>query len=142
MGTPAAFRDEVAERFGVLPNFFCSAKAAPGLIERLWDFAKSAYLDNPLPSLFKERLFVHLSRFCVVRYCIVRHVGFLVGHGRPAGDGSVEPETVDKVIALLRRPVPASEVLEAALGRLSARTVIEPFPAPRTEFEHDLCSTR
>jgi PAS domain S-box-containing protein len=138
MGAPAGFRDEVAERFGVLPNFFCSAEAAPGLIERLWDFAKSAYLDNPLPSLFKERLFVHLSRFCVVRYCIVRHVGFLVGHGRPAGDGSVEPETVDKVIALLRRPVPASEALEAALGRLSARTVIEPIPAPRTEFEHDL----
>src|ERR1700719_2241269 len=59
MGAPAGFRDEVAERFGVLPNFFCSAEAAPGLIERLWDFAKSAYLDNPLPSLFKERLFVH-----------------------------------------------------------------------------------
>ena len=138
MGTPAAFRDEVAERFGVLPNFFCSAEAAPGLIERLWDFAKSAYLDNPLPSLFKERLFVHLSRFCVVRYCIVRHVGFLVGHGRPAGDGSVEPETVEKVIALLRRPVPACETLQAALGRLSARTVMESIPAPRTEFEHDL----
>jgi PAS domain S-box-containing protein len=138
MGAPATFHDEVAERFGVLPNFFCSAEAAPGLIERLWEFAKSAYLDNPLPSIFKERLFVHLSRFCVVRYCIVRHVGFLVGHGRPAGDRSVEPETVDKVVALLRRPVPASEALEAALGRLSARTVIEPIPAPRTEFEHDL----
>ena len=138
MGVPATFHDEVAERFGVLPNFFCSAEAAPGLIERLWDFAKSAYLDNPLPSLFKERLFVHLSRFCVVRYCIVRHVGFLLGHGRPAGDGSVEPETVEKVIALLRRPVPACETLQAALGRLSARTVIEPIPAPRTEFEHDL----
>jgi hypothetical protein len=121
MGGPAAFRDEVTERFGVLPNFFCSAEAAPGLVERLWDFAKSAYLDNPLPSLFKERLFVHLSCFCEVRYCIVRHVGFLVGHGRPAGDGSVEPETVDNVIALLRRPVPASEVLEA-----SSRTLVRP----------------
>jgi hypothetical protein len=61
-----------------------------------------------------------------VRYCIVRHVGFLGGHGRRSGDGSVEPETVDKVIALLRRPIPASEALEAALGRLSARTVVEP----------------
>jgi PAS domain S-box-containing protein len=138
MAAPTTFHEEVAERFGVLPNFFCSAEAAPGLIERLWDFAKSAYLDNPLPPLFKERLFVHLSRFCTVRYCIVRHVGFLVGQGRPAGDGSVEPETVDKVIALLRRPVPASDALEAALGRLSARTAFEPIPAPRTEFEHDL----
>jgi hypothetical protein len=106
MGAPAAFREEVADRFGIFPNFFCSAQAAPGLIERLWDFAKSGYLDNLLPSLFKERLFVHLSRFCVARYCIVRHAGFLIGDGRPAGDQSVEPETVDQVIALLRRPVP------------------------------------
>lgn len=50
-----AFRREVADRFGVIPNFFCSADAAPGLIEELWKFARSAYLDSPLPSLFKER---------------------------------------------------------------------------------------
>jgi hypothetical protein len=43
----AAFRANVADRFGVLPNFFCSASAAPGLIERLWDFAQPAYLDSP-----------------------------------------------------------------------------------------------
>jgi hypothetical protein len=30
-----AFRREVADRFGVLRNFFCSADAAPGLIEEL-----------------------------------------------------------------------------------------------------------
>jgi PAS domain-containing protein len=138
MAAPATFHEEVAERFGVLPNFFCSAKAAPGLIEQLWGFAKSAYLDNPLPSLFKERLFVHLSRFSVARYCIVRHAGFLIGHGRPAGDASVRPEPVDDVIALLRRPVPDAEPLDTILDRLCARTVAEPIPAPRTEFEHDL----
>ncbi len=137
MKAASTFHDEVAGRFGLLPNFFCSAEAAPGLTERLWEFTKSAYLDNPLPSLFKERLFVHLSRFCVVRYCIVRHVGFLVGHGRPAGDGSVEPETVEEVIALLRRPIADSDGLHAALRRLSARTVAT-IPAPRTEFEYDL----
>jgi len=138
MEATSIFRDEVAGRFGLLPNFFCSAEAAPGLIEGLWDFAKSAYLDNPLPSLFKERLFVHLSRFCVVRYCIVRHVGFLVGHGRPAGDESVEPETVEEVIALLRRPIAGAGGLETVLQRLSARTAAEPIPAPGTEFERDL----
>jgi PAS domain S-box-containing protein len=138
MVAPETFHDEVTERFGVLPNFFCSAQAAPGLIERLWDFAKAGYLDNPLPSLFKERLFVHLSRFCVVRYCIVRHVGFLVGHGRPAGDAAVQPESVDAVMALLRRPVPDAEELDIILDRLSARPIAEPIPAPRTEFEHDL----
>ena len=63
---------EVEARFGLMPNFFCTATTAPGLIDELWAFAKSAYLDSPLPSLFKERLFVYLSRFCAVRYCIVR----------------------------------------------------------------------
>jgi hypothetical protein len=74
----------VEERFGVLPNFFRLASETPEIIEKLWGFAQAAYLDNPLPSVFKERLFVHLSRFCAVRYCIARHVGFLVGLGRPA----------------------------------------------------------
>ena len=83
----------VEERFGVLPNFFRLAPETPEIIEKLWGFAQAAYLDNPLPSVFKERLFVHLSRFCAVRYCIARHVGFLVGLGRPAGD----PTCVRKV---------------------------------------------
>jgi hypothetical protein len=30
----------IAERLGVLPNFFCTAAPAPGLIDRLWDFAR------------------------------------------------------------------------------------------------------
>ena len=86
----AMFDAEVAGRFGILPNFFRSAQAAPELLEQLWGFAKAGYLDNPIPAVFKERLFVWLSRFCPMRYCIVRHVGFLLGneHGRAAGDAA------------------------------------------------------
>ena len=104
----AAFEADVTRRFGILPNFFRSASAAPELIERLWGFAKAGYLDNPMPSVFKERLFVWLSRFCPMRYCIVRHVGFLLGetHGRAAGDANAQPQTVNDVITLLRRPSP------------------------------------
>ena len=116
------FAQEVEVRFGLVPNFFCTATAAPGLIDELWAFAKSAYLDSPLPSLFKERLFVYLSRFCPVRYCIVRHVGFLIGEGRPAGDASAPPETIEQVIALLTRPAPCTRVLDQALARLEALT--------------------
>lgn len=72
---------EVEQRFGVLPNFFRLAPENPEITANLWGFARFAYLDNPLPSLFKERLFVFLSRFCEVRYCIARHVGFLAGLG-------------------------------------------------------------
>src|ERR1700730_3100308 len=84
----------VEGRFGVLPNFFRLAPETPEITEKLWGFAQAAYLDNPMPSVFKERLFVHLSRFCAVRYCIARHVGFLVGLGRPAGDAAVQPQGV------------------------------------------------
>jgi hypothetical protein len=60
--SPTPFEREVASRFGLVPNFFVSAPDAPEIIERLWAFAVSAYFDNPMPSLFKERLFVYLSR--------------------------------------------------------------------------------
>ena len=132
------FRREVADRFGVLPNFFCSADAAPGLVEELWKFAKSAYLDSPLPSLFKERLFVHLSRFCEIRYCIVRHVGFLIGQGRPAGDADAGPETVEQVIEMLRRPLPEGPALTKVLERLERVSLGGRLPEPRTECETDL----
>jgi signal transduction histidine kinase/ActR/RegA family two-component response regulator len=132
------FRREVADRFGVLPNFFCSAGAAPGLIEELWKFAESAYLDSPLPSLFKERLFVHLSRFCEIRYCIVRHVGFLIGQGRPAGDADAGLETVEQVIEMLRRPLPEGSALTKVLERLERMSLGGRLPEPRTECETDL----
>ncbi len=129
------FSAEVRSRFGVLPNFFCTAASAPGLIEELWGFAKSAYLDNPLPSLFKERLFVHLSRFCDIRYCIVRHVGFLVGEGRPAGDASVKPETIEQAIALLSRPVPDAQRLDHSLVLLEGLASPVAIPEPEAQLE-------
>src|SRR5215469_3199316 len=72
--------EHVRTRFGMLPNFFRPADGTAGLVAGLWAFTQAAYLDCPLPALFKERLFVHLSQFCEVRYCIVRHACFLAGH--------------------------------------------------------------
>ena len=128
-----SFADEVTSRLGVLPNFFCSAPSAEALVEQLWEFAKAGYLESPLPSLFKERLFVHLSRFCEVRYCIVRHVGFLIGQGRPAGDATAVPQTVEQVIALLRRPLP--DVVELCLGRLEDHQLPVDIPDIRATLE-------
>lgn len=136
--TNRSFYTQVTTRFGLLPNFFCTGSAAPGLIDELWGFAKSAYLDNPLPSLFKERLFVYLSRFCRVRYCIVRHVGFLLGKGRPAGDRSATPETVMEIIQLLKRPAPDLVNMDEVYVRLNDMSPIAEIPAPRTKSEEDL----
>ena len=132
-----SFEADVERRFGVIPNFFCTGRAAPGLVEELWKFAKAAYLDNPFPPIFKERLFVHLSRFCEVRYCIVRHVGFLIGRGHPAGSAAAIPETVAQVIQLLERPVPDSQNISDAFGRLES-TWLRELPRPGTPLEADL----
>jgi PAS domain S-box-containing protein len=137
-GGRTSFEREVFGCFGVMPSFFCSASAAPGLIEELWAFAKSAYIDNPLPSLFKERLFVHLSRFCEVRYCMVRHVGFLVGKGRPAGDPKAAPETIEQVTALLQRSMPDANALAEVFARLESYEEPRDIPAPGTQAEYDL----
>jgi PAS domain S-box-containing protein len=126
----------VEERFGVLPNFFRLAPGNPEITEKLWGFAQAAYLDNPLPSVFKERLFVHLSRFCAVRYCIARHVGFLVGLGRPAGDPTVRTQSVEEVVQLLRRPFPRGQELQSRLSLCAAcpAPIVE-MPRPDTQME-------
>jgi PAS domain S-box-containing protein len=120
--------NRVEGRFGVLPNFFCLAPETPEIIEKLWGFAQAAYLDNPLPSVFKERLFVHLSRFCAVRYCIARHVGFLVGLGRPAGDPTAPAQGVVDVVKLLQRPFPRATELQSRLSFCAT------CPAPLAEM--------
>jgi signal transduction histidine kinase len=136
----AAFEAGVTRRFGILPNFFRSARTAPELIEQLWGFAKAGYLDNPMPSVFKERLFVWLSRYCPMRYCIVRHVGFLLGgeHGRAAGDESAQPQTLDEVITLLRRPSPWKRDMTLVYASLETPRFNGQWPAAGSQLEDDI----
>ena len=136
-GNTGHLAGQVRERLGVLPNFFRAAPGTEPLMAGLWAFTQAAYLDCPLPPLFKERLFVHLSRFCEVRYCIIRHACFLAGLGRPAGDPDAPAQTVEQITGLLRRPaVPAT--LEAALRRLEAIPGPAAMPGPGTQSESDL----
>lgn len=131
-----ALHNEVEDRFGVLPNFFRLAPDTPEITENLWGFAKFGYLDNPLPSLFKERLFVFLSQFCEVRYCISRHVGFLGGLGRPSGDRHCSPESVEQIVRLIRRPFPKGEALEQQLAFCEAcETPLAELPEAETPAE-------
>jgi hypothetical protein len=132
---PDPFRQDVARRFGLVPNFFMTARDAPEIVEKLWDFARSAYLDNPMPSLFKERLFVLLSRFCPVRYCIVRHCGFLVGCGHASGDPTAPTQTIAQVVGLLRAPAPWRREMEPIYASLAAIEKPIDWPAAGSDIE-------
>jgi hypothetical protein len=131
-----ALEVEVIGRFGVLPNFFRLTPERAEITDNLWRFACVAYLDNPLPSLFKERLFVYLSRFCEVRYCILRHLGFLVGLGHASGDPETQPQSVEEVVRLLRTPLAYGSQLSDYLVRYAQQD--EPLldlPKPDTTLE-------
>lgn len=132
------FQRDVANRFGLVPNFFGSTPAAPEIVEKLWEFAKSAYLDNPIPSLFKERLFVYLSRFCEVRYCIARHCAFLVGYGNASGDRNAKSQTIEQALRLIRSPTPWQRNLNALLDALTTGPSEVPWPEPETNLEDSI----
>jgi hypothetical protein len=135
LGILGPFHQEVSRRFGLVPNFFMSAPDAPEIVEKLWDFAKSAYLESPIPSLFKERLFVFLSRFCQVRYCIVRHCGFLVGYGHASGDPGAAPQSIEQVVKLLKAPTPWRRQLEPIYEGLEAFKNPTDWPVPGSDIE-------
>ena len=127
---------EAKARFGILPNFFRLTPEHPEITDALWRFAGFAYLDSPLPSLFKERLFVYLSRFCEVRYCILRHLGFLVGLGHASGDPQTRVHSVQEVVRLLRTPLAQGSELTDHLVRYAEQDVpLTDLPAPDTPLE-------
>lgn len=118
----------IERRMGVCPNFFRQAGPEPAVARGLFHQAEFAYLDAPMPPLFKETLFVSLSRFCEVRYCVARHCALLLGRGYIAGDPDCPPISVEKAVALLEEPLPSDGELSEWLRAL------EEVPAPLDDW--------
>ena len=129
------FHRDVTRRFGLITPISSCRPGGAEILDKLWDFATSAYLDNPIPSLFKERLFVFLSRFCQVRYCIVRHCGFLVGYGHSSGDPLAAPQTIEQALKLLKVPPPWRRQLDPIYERLAAFKTPIDWPEPDSDVE-------
>ncbi|MDF1756517.1 MAG: ATP-binding protein [Verrucomicrobiales bacterium] len=128
--------NDVENHFGLIPNFFRLAPESPEITGNLWGFAKAGYINNPLPSLFKERLFVYMSRFCKVRYCIARHVGFLTGLGNPSGDSNSSIESIDQAVELIAHPLARGEEMQQHIERLTASTsTLDEIPEPYSRME-------
>ncbi len=106
---------EIESRFGICPSFFKLAHHEPLIAWRLFRMAEFAYLDNPLPALFKGKLFMWLSRFCEVRYCVARYCTFLLGQGVSA----------EQALALLNEPMPDKEC------QSGSEATLLPHPPPK-----------
>jgi diguanylate cyclase (GGDEF)-like protein/PAS domain S-box-containing protein len=71
--TVEQLKAEIVEKLGVLPPFFSPALESTALLDALWRQQVSAYYDNPLPQIFKEKLAIRLSRYCASPYFIITH---------------------------------------------------------------------
>lgn len=107
--------EEVEQRLGFLPPFFEAALDAPVVLQSLWQQTCNAYLDNPLPALFKEKLAALLARYCPVPYCLMCHSHSLL----PLG---MSPE---QVLTFLQQPPPGHEELQSLASRLAAASPLE-----------------
>ncbi len=92
--TSEQLRAEIEDTLGFMPSFFASATHTPQIFENLWQQTLSAYINNPLPATFKEKLSAYLSRFCAVPYCMICHSCSLYELGVEARD----------ILALLESP--------------------------------------
>ncbi|MBD2078341.1 response regulator [Leptolyngbya sp. FACHB-17] len=102
---------EIEATLGFIPPFFEPAEPSPQVLENLWQQTLAAYIHNPLPALFKEKLSAYLSRFCVVPYCMICHSCTL----RPLGLSARE------VLALLDSPPPVLAALDEHLEKLATQ---------------------
>ena len=123
------YEAELTSRMGLAPNFFAPLGSASEPVEALWAFAKAAYLDSPLPSPFKDRLFIYLSRFCEIRYCIARHCAFLIAADPADVEGGLR-----QLAGLLTKKTPWERDLSSELAELASQANAG-WPEPDTRDE-------
>jgi CheY-like chemotaxis protein/signal transduction histidine kinase len=125
---------EIEARMGLVPAMFRMPDTAAAQRQGLWHYTKASYLDNPLPTLFKQRLCVAIARSTGSRYGLARHAGFLMGYGHPAGDASASPQPTSEVLALLAVPPAWASALSDAIAVLEAHP-LAPVPPPGSMAE-------
>jgi len=96
MRTITEIQAEILDKYGFVPTFFEPAIPTPTVLDNLWQQTKSADINNPLPSQFKQKLFAYLSKYSgIVSFQIERCLALL--------DSSIEP---GEILELLTMPEP------------------------------------
>lgn len=93
---------EIEEYFGFLPRLFTPAQQNPQVLENLWQQTLFAYIDNPLSTLFKEKLSAYLSGYYAIAYSTICHSCTLYSLGMKASE----------VLDLLQLPPPTQINIE------------------------------
>jgi signal transduction histidine kinase/CheY-like chemotaxis protein len=129
-GTEPRLLEEITRRLGYFPPLFEPAARVPSVLRTLWLEMKVSYLDNPLPGLFKEKLFAYLSRFCGPSYALIAHGCALRGLGMSG------PE----ILELLEEPPPALEfdLVEPLAALWSTAGPLKSWPEAGSKLDRGL----
>ena len=126
MRTSGQIKAEIKEKFGFVPPFFGPADETPEVLENLWQQTLFAYVNNPIPALFKEKLSAYLSRYCAIPYCMICHSCTL----RPLG------MTAKEVLELLESASPTEADINEQLRSLDLEIIsLERWPNSDTALE-------
>ena len=79
-------KTEIAKQLGYFPAFLLPAVNSSLIFRSLVQQTLSAYINNPLPNLFKEKLFVCLSRHFGISYFTICHSCTLQSLGMSAAE--------------------------------------------------------
>ncbi|MDX1932008.1 MAG: SpoIIE family protein phosphatase [Capsulimonadales bacterium] len=120
---------QIEAAFGFVPPLFRRLRSHPQLLESLWLQARTAHIENPLPTLFKEKLAAFLSRYSPVPYALISHsVAWNALGGSPG-----------EIVAFLETPPSDPDELRAVLSSLpDAAFGAATFPADGTAEERAL----
>ncbi|HVE50058.1 MAG TPA: ATP-binding protein [Casimicrobiaceae bacterium] len=86
------------------------------MLRNLWQQTRAAYIENPLPALFKEQLAALLARHCAARYCLLCHTCSLKLRS-PSAIGTVQDRLPRTVRAGLFEPFKGTASLSEAASR-------------------------
>jgi PAS domain S-box-containing protein len=98
--TSTQIEREIKQHFGFFPPLFTPALSAPQVLDNLWQQTLSAYINNPLPELFKDKLLAYLSQARGVPYFTICHSSNLRSLGM----------TGSEILELMAMPIPTQEM--------------------------------
>jgi PAS domain S-box-containing protein len=127
---------EIHARFGFVPAYYEPAELSPPLLDSLWQQCRVAYLDNPLPRLFKERAATCVSLQSRSRYSLRRHCCQLHALGARGSEILGLLEAVESLIAA--RIDEHAAILAIWSEAPEMPEEIETWPEPDSPREHAL----
>ncbi len=120
MSHTAHLKRDIIRKLGFFPSFFAPALPTPQILNNLYQQTVLGYLNNPLPAIFKEKLFVNLSRFFEIGYLVICHSCTLRSLGITADEiSSLDDFVIPKREADLQADF---QTLEQQIGRYNRNT--------------------